>query len=42
MEERDPEPSGDVVVDGYALDDVVRCLSDLESRRVVGKAVLVP
>jgi NADPH2:quinone reductase len=26
----------------YALDDVVRCLSDLESRRVVGKAALVP
>jgi NADPH:quinone reductase len=26
----------------YALDDVVRCLSDLESRCVVGKAVLVP
>ena len=26
----------------YALDDVMRCLSDLESRRVVGKAVLVP
>lgn len=26
----------------YPLEDVVRCLSDLESRRVVGKAVLVP
>lgn len=26
----------------YPLDDVVRCLSDLEARRVVGKAVLVP
>lgn len=26
----------------YPLDDVVGCLSDLESRRVVGKAVLVP
>ena len=26
----------------YPLDDVVRCLSDLESRRTVGKAVLVP
>jgi NADPH2:quinone reductase len=26
----------------YPLDDVVRCLTDLESRRVVGKAVLVP
>lgn len=26
----------------YALDDVVHCLSDLESRRVVGKAILVP
>jgi NADPH2:quinone reductase len=26
----------------YALDDVARCLSDLESRRIVGKAVLVP
>jgi NADPH2:quinone reductase len=26
----------------YRLDDVVRCLSDLESRRVVGKAILVP
>lgn len=26
----------------YPLDDVVSCLGDLESRRVVGKAVLVP
>ncbi|HVM09356.1 MAG TPA: NADPH:quinone oxidoreductase family protein [Acidimicrobiales bacterium] len=26
----------------YPLDDVVRCLDDLESRRLVGKAVLVP
>ena len=26
----------------YALDDVVACLSDLEGRRVTGKAVLVP
>jgi NADPH2:quinone reductase len=26
----------------YALDDVVRCLSDLQERRVTGKAVLVP
>lgn len=26
----------------YALDDVVSCLDDLQSRKVVGKAVLVP
>lgn len=26
----------------YPLDDVVRCLSDLQGRRVTGKAVLVP
>lgn len=26
----------------YPLDEVVRCLTDLETRRVVGKAVLVP
>ena len=26
----------------YALDDVARCLDDLEGRRVTGKAVLVP
>jgi NADPH2:quinone reductase len=26
----------------YPLDDVVRCLTDLEERRVTGKAVLIP
>jgi NADPH:quinone reductase len=26
----------------YPLDDVARCLTDLESRRIVGKAILVP
>jgi NADPH2:quinone reductase len=26
----------------YPLDDVARCLADLESRRIVGKAVLLP
>ena len=26
----------------YPLDDVGRCLADLEGRRVTGKAVLVP